>query len=543
MKKSVIVGIDDFKYLIESNGYYVDKTKFIESILTDRSVSKLLIRPRRFGKTLNMSTLKYFLDIEDREENRKLFKGTYIENTSIFSEQGQHPVIFISMKDVHGNTLVDLENSLRNHIAILYRTFIHVKESLHNIEKKEFDDICSSEKSVDISTALLKLSMYVRRYYNKKPYILIDEYDAPLLSAYEGDYYDSALTIIKSMYGSVLKGNQNINMGIMTGTLRVAQAGIFSDLNNLVVNTILSESYDEDFGFTEEEVVNTIKYFDIEEQIDDIKEWYDGYKFGNIEVYNPWSIINLIYHKKIGSYWINTSGNLLIKNLILQSDSDVYEDLLNLIKGEARAIIIKESLAYGSNLQASNLWELMLFAGYLTVSDKINSELYTVKIPNNEVKTFFRSIFVETMFTSRNLETKDLFNALIGGKVTNILDCFKKILLNITSYNDLDDRYENSYHMLFMGILYAFSDIYTVYSNIETGYGRADLILKSKIKYYPSYIFEFKKGSSYNLKEEAMKAYEQINDKKYETILIKEEVSKVVKVGIAFNKKYLEGFF
>lgn len=543
MKKGLAIGIDDFKQLIKEDCYYIDKTKFIEDILKDKAGVKLFIRPRRFGKTLNMSTLKYFLDVENKEENRELFKNLYIENSPLFREQGQYPVVFISMKGIQGDSFQSLLKTFELYIKEVFRQYIYLEEKLDNIKKEIFFRYIKESLTLEeLKNSLNILLEILSSCYKKQVILLIDEYDAPLLSAYGFGYYNEAVNFFKLLYGSVLKSNINLKMGVMTGAVRIAQAGIFSDLNNLKVNTILSEKYDEYFGLIEKEVEQALKDYEIEYKLDEVKEWYDGYKFGNMEVYNPWSILNYIDNGKLKAYWINTSGNLVIKDLLMKSDSGVFETLQELIEGKDKIVFINENIALGNNLAPNSLWELMLFSGYLTVEEKIDYTTYTVRIPNQEVRSFFKTLFVDVLFTSKYRNIGEMKQALVSKNFNGILDSFKDVLLNIASYHDVDKRFENSYHMLFTGFFYGVSDLFVVYSNIETGYGRADLILKSKNNRYPSYIFEFKKADCVNLKEVAKKAYEQIELRKYDTLLLKEEIKNIVKIGLAFNGKIVEGY-
>ena len=395
--KKIPIGVEDFKELIIDNYFYIDKTKFIEDIFNDGAKVKLFTRPRRFGKTLNMSMLKYFFDIKEAEENGKLFDSLYIKNSPVFAEQGKYPVILISMKEVIGNSLGELYNSLKTIFSDLYEKHNYLRECLNERNLELFDEIWK-RRDTDYSTSLKFLSEILENYYNEKVIVLIDEYDVPLTSAYEHGYYNEAVVLFKKIYGSVLKTNLSLKMGVLTGAIRVAQAGIFSDLNNIETHTILDEAYDEYFGLLENEVENALSEYKSEDKLKDVKSWYDGYKFGNMEVYNPWSILKYIKYKKLDAYWINTSGNALIKELLLISDGIVFEDLDNLVNGHEKTIYVNENVALGNNLDPNRLWELMLFSGYLTVKEKINSEAYLVKIPNKEIQSFFKSLFAEIVF-------------------------------------------------------------------------------------------------------------------------------------------------
>ena len=392
--KKIPIGIDDFKEIRIKDYYYIDKTEFIENIINEGAKAILFTRPRRFGKTLNMSMLKYFFDVKEADENKKLFNGLYIEKSLAFSEQGKYPVIFISMKEIKGTTWEEMQKSLREVLSNLYEKHSYLKDNLNERNKRKFEKIWFEENDGNYSDALNFLSKILEDYYNEKVMVLIDEYDAPLTMAYEYNFYDKAVVFFKGLYGAVLKTNTSLKMGIMTGAIRVAQAGIFSDLNNLKVNTILNKTYNEYFGLTELEVEQALIDYEMKYKMEDVKFWYDGYKFGNIEVYNPWSILNYIDEKELKAYWINTSGNVLIKNLLMHSSLKTFEDLEKLVNGEEILIYLNQSIALGNNLTPNNLWELMLFSGYLTFKEKVSDTVYLVKIPNQEVNSFFKNIFV-----------------------------------------------------------------------------------------------------------------------------------------------------
>ena len=292
--KKIPIGIEDFKEIRTENYYYIDKTKFIEEILNDGAKVKLFCRPRRFGKTLNMSTLKYFFDIKEAEENRKLFNNLYIENSPSIEEQGKYPVVFISMKEIKGTTWEEMQKSIREILSNLYEKFNFLKDSLNERNKRKFEKIWFDEIDGSYDDALNFLSKILEEYYKEKVVVLIDEYDAPLTMAYEYNFYDRASVFFKEIYGSVLKTNLSLKMGVLTGAIRVAQAGIFSDLNNIETHTILDEAYDEYFGLLENEVENALIEYKVEDKLEDVKSSYDGYKFRNMQVYNHSSILK--YH-------------------------------------------------------------------------------------------------------------------------------------------------------------------------------------------------------------------------------------------------------
>ncbi|MCF2612957.1 AAA family ATPase [Fusobacterium perfoetens] len=540
--KKIPIGIEDFKELISDNYFYIDKTKFIEEIFNDGAKVKLFTRPRRFGKTLNMSMLKTFFDIKEAEENRQLFDSLYIKNSPVFKEQGKYPVVFVSMKEIKGTTWEEMQKSIRENLSNLYEKYSYLKNSLNERNKRKFEKIWFEEINGSYSGALSFLSEILEEQYNEKVIVLIDEYDVPLTMAYEYGFYDIAVIFFKSLYGSVLKTNSSLKMGVLTGAIRVAQAGIFSDLNNIETHTILDEAYDEYFGLLENEVENALLEYKSEDRLEDVKLWYDGYKFGNIEVYNPWSILKYIKYKKLEAYWINTSGNVLIKELLLISDGIVFEDLDNLVNGHEKTIYVNENVALGNNLDPNRLWELMLFSGYLTVKEKINSEAYLVKIPNKEIQSFFKSLFAEIVFKGKS-NIASMKGALESKDINTIVNILEKVVLNAISFYDTNKKFENPYQTLLAGFFYALDDYYRMIPNPETGYGRADIVLIPKNKKWSGYVFELKRAKTKNLEKEAEKALEQIEEKKYETILINEKIKEIIKIGLVFDGKKAVAYY
>ena len=539
--KKIPIGVDNFKKLITDDYFYIDKTKFIEEIVNDGAEVKLFTRPRRFGKTLNMSMLKTFFDIKEAEENRKLFDNLYIKNSLVFVEQGKYPVILISMKEVIGNSLEELYNSLKTVCSDLYEKHNYIRKYLNERNLEFFDEIWK-RRDTDYSTALKFLSEILENYYNKKVIVLIDEYDVPLTSAYEQGYYNEAVILFKKIYGSVLKTNSSLRMGVLTGAIRVAQAGIFSDLNNLKVNTILSKAYDEYFGLTELEVENSLKEYGIEYKLEEVKSWYDGYKFGNAEVYNPWSILNYIDNKELKEYWVNTSGNILIKDLLLLSKATVFDDLEKLINGEEIIIYLNQNIALGNNLSPNHLWELMLFSGYLTIKESINNNTHYVKIPNKEIQSFFKSMFVDIAFRGSN-NIGEMKKALQSKNISGIIMILEEVVINAMSFYDSNTKYENPYQMLLGGFLYGLDDFYEMKPNPEAGDGRADIILRPRMKNWAGYIFELKRAKTKDMKKEAKKAYEQIEEMRYDTFLKNAGVKDIIKIGLVFDGKKVETYY
>ena len=404
--KKIPIGIDDFKKIRENNIYYVDKTKYIEKILVDTSEVKLFTRPRRFGKTLNMSMLKYFFDIKNKEENKKLFQNLYIENSDFFEEQGAYPVVYISLKGIKADTWESSFFLIKSLISNIYNEFEYIREKLNESQLESFNKIWLKKDDGEYRNALKNLTSFLYEYYKKEVILLIDEYDSPLINAYEYGYYDEAIVFFQVFYGEALKTNPYLRMGIMTGIIRVIKAGIFSDLNNLKVYSILEKEYSDFYGFTQEEVEKALKNFNIEYELPEVKAWYDGYRFGNSDVYNPWSILNFIQSEELRPYWIETSGNFLINDILKNVSTETIEILENLFNG----INIKENISGNSNLSVlmreDEIWELLLFSGYLTTNEKIGEsyeDIYTLRLPNREVKEFFRKKFIDINFGESTL--------------------------------------------------------------------------------------------------------------------------------------------
>ena len=535
--KKLPIGIDDFKKLREKNAYYIDKTKYIEKILDDISEVKLFTRPRRFGKTLNMLTLKYFFDIENKEENRKLFKNLYIEKSEYFKEQGQYPVIFISLKGLKEKTWENCFNEIKALISKLYNEFEFIKKVLNESELNIFDKIWLKKDDGEYTNALKNLTSFLYKYYKKEVILLIDEYDAPLINAYEYGYYDEAILFFKVFYGEALKTNLYLKTGIMTGIIRVIKAGIFSDLNNLKVYSILDKEYSDFFGFTQEEVKKTLEDFNIEYELPEVKSWYDGYKFGNSEVYNPWSILNFLHHKALEAYWVKTSSNFLIKEVLKNVNLDVKESLENLFNGENVEEVITANSDLSSLLSYHDIWELLLFSGYLTIDRKIDKKLYSLRLPNREIKELFKDEFIDISFgESQFIKTME---SLKRNKLEDFEKNLQKILLNSTSYQDTKN--EDFYHGLILGMTLYLDSQYYVTSNKESGLGRYDVTIEPKNKNNKAYVLEFKvTKNEEDLEREAEEAIEQIISKKYDFSLKERGIKDIIILGVAFCGKLVK---
>ncbi|BEO89018.1 AAA family ATPase [Fusobacterium animalis] len=539
--KRIPIGLSDFKHLIEEDFYYFDKTNFIEQVIQDGAQVKLFTRPRRFGKTLNMSMLKYFFDIKEAEENRKLFKNLYIEKTNSFKEQGKYPVIFLSLKDLKATTWEEMEKDIKSTIASLFLEYEDLYYELGEFDKPLFKKIAIKEVDIEnLKDALKVLVKILYKKYNEKVVVLIDEYDSPLVSAYINGYYEKVKNFFKTFYSTVLKDNTCLQMGVLTGIIRVIKAGIFSDLNNLRTYTILSDDYTDSYGLTEKEVEKSLKDYGLEYEISKVKDWYDGYKFGDSEVYNPWSILNFLQDKELRAYWVDTSGNDLIKNVLKMTNKNIITALERLFNGEGLRQNLSGTSDLSKILSDDEIWELLLFSGYLTIEEKIDQDNYILRLPNKEVKSLFRKTFIET-YIARGSKLSFLMESLIGNKIEDYEENLQEILLTSVSYNDTKKGNEAFYHGLIMGMGLYLEGEYITKSNIESGLGRYDFVIEPKNKSKRAYIMEFKSTDSVEKLEEVSKeALEQIENKKYDISLKQNGIKEITYIGIAFCGKQIK---
>ena len=539
--KRLAIGVSDFKHLIEEDFYYFDKTKFIEEIIKDGSQVKLFARPRRFGKTLNMSMLKYFFDIKNKEENKKIFKDLYIEKTEAFKEQGQYPVIFLSLKDLKALTWEQMEEKITIIVSELFSEYNYLINELVETDSDKFKKIINENANLsNLGRSLKFLTKILYEKYNKKVVVLIDEYDSPLVSAYINGYYEKAKDFFKTFYSTVLKDNSYLQMGVLTGIIRVIKAGIFSDLNNLSTYTILSDDYTDSYGLTEEEVEKSLKDYGIGQEISKVKDWYDGYRFGDSEVYNPWSIINFLRFKELRAYWVDTSGNDLINDVLKKITKDTIRALERLFDGEGLRQNISGTSDLSKLLNENELWELLLFSGYLTIEEKVDEDNYILRLPNKEVRTLYRKTFFERYF-GRGNKLSDLMEALIENKIDEYEERLQEVLLTSVSYNDTKKGNEAFYHGLIMGMGLYLEGEYITKSNIESGLGRYDFLVEPKNKSKRAFIMEFKSTDSVEKLEEISKeALRQIEDKKYDISLKQKGIKEITYIGIAFCGKEIK---
>ena len=550
-KKAIPIGIENFEDIIKDNYYYVDKSMLIEDILVNRAAVTLFTRPRRFGKTLNMSMIKYFFDVRNKDENRKLFEGLKIFGSEYMKEQGKYPVIFVSLKDLRADTWEMCLMEIKKLISKIYREFQYITEKMNEDDKEIYDSIKNRKNDMDLNTSIELLSEYLFEYYGERVIILIDEYDAPIINAFDKGYYNEAINFFQVFYSSALKTNDSLKYGILTGITRIIKEGIFSGLNNLKVDTILNKKFSEYFGLLESEVIKMLDYFEMKYKIEEVKEWYNGYIFGDKRIYNPWSIINYVDNGEIKAYWANVSGNTLLENMLDQAGEDVYTDLKRFTDGESIEKYISDGTTIKSLLSNDDeIWQLFLYSGYLTKAKeqiKIDETLeytniYNLKIPNKEIRKYFGNMFLNRFFGTE-LKTSILIKALESGDIKKFEKTLGEIMVNMLSYFDLDSEMEKIYQVFMIGLVGFLMGKYEIISNNESGYGRYDLAMIPIKSNEKAYLMEFKiSKTEKGMTLKAEEALKQIDEKKYDMRLKARGIKNILKIGIAFYGKKVKVF-
>ena len=543
------IGISDFKMLRLRNNYFIDKTMYIKDIIDNQSGVILVTRPRRFGKTLNMSMLRYYFDIKEKS-NQELFNGLKIMKQDKYytSKLGYYPVIYLTLKDVndrnYDNMILDLKTAMIN----MYKEHMYLLDSdkIYDFEKNKINDILNAkEDEIVLKNAVKDLSEYLNRYYNRPVILLIDEYDVPLQSAYIEGYYDEAIKFLKGFFNVAFKDNPYLEKAILTGVSRIAKESLFSGMNNFDVFTIMDDEFADDFGITTKEMEKVIKDFDIQDEEKEIKKWYDGYKIGNIEgIYNPWSILNYLNKRELKPYWVNTSSNDLIK-MTLEKSSSLKEKIERLLNDEEVEVTIDlETIIIGIEEKEENIWGLMLQTGYLKVEEIVSQEerRYKVKLPNNEIKDLFKGIIRE--WFNNKVIGNDLRSILKDLTTLNLEEFEKKfriLVKEMFSYFDVgENAAENFYHAFVLGMLVGLKDTYFVKSNRESGFGRYDIMLEPKDKTGNSFIMEFKVMDDFDektIEETIENAKKQIEEKEYEQDLKERGYKNITKMVYAFKGK------
>ena len=539
--RKIGIGVSDFKDIIEQEYFYVDKTKFIEEISENGAIVQLITRPRRFGKTLNMSMLRYFYDISGKDANRKLFKNLYIENSATIEEQGKYPVIFISFKDIKALTIEEMYSQVRTLISEIYDNYKFLRENLDERDRVIFDKIWTEDKSGNYFNSLKQLAKYLKEYYNQDVILLIDEYDTPMVSAYENGYYDEIKSFFTGLFGSALKENPALKKAVLTGIMRISKENIFSGLNNIRVNTILESDFSQYFGLTEKEVENSLVEYGLEARLDEVQKWYNGYIFGGVRVYNPFSITNFLDRKKIMPYWVNTSSNSLINKVLKEANSSIFEELSRLFQRET----ISKTIDIYSNFNELNspeqIWYLLTNSGYLTPVEEIDFGKYSIRIPNEEVHYFFERDFISHFLGSIDNFDKTL-EYLLSGDLEDFSYELESIMeSNVSCFDFTSKSKESHYHVFILGMLLGLRRKYYIHSNREGGRGRYDLVVEPMDKSKNGLVIEFKVARS---KEELLssseEALKQIEEKNYTRELKMRGIKRVVLVGISFYQREFE---
>ncbi len=545
----IAIGESDFKMLRVNKCYYIDKTMYIKHIMDNKSKVILVTRPRRFGKTLNMSMLKYYFD-NTAKDSKEIFEGLKImeQGEEYTSKLGYYPVIYLTLKDVqdinYHNMLLDMKTAMMN----MYQAHRYLLESdkVYPEEKEKILDILYAREDENaLKASVIELSKYLSRHYGKQVILLIDEYDVPLQNAYVEGYYDEAVKFFKTFYGTTFKDNPYLEKTVLTGVSRVAKESIFSGANNFDVYTILDNEFSEDFGITEEEMDKVIEDFNIEDEKEEIKKWYDGYTIGNTTgIYNPWSILNYLTKRQLIPYWVNTSSNDLIK-LILKNSVTVKERIETLLRDEEIEVPINlETIIIGIENDEDNIWGLMLQTGYLKITKVVDLavHIYKVKIPNYEINILFQQIIHE--WFRNKVPGNDLRTILKDLVTLNFEEFeykFKRLVKEMFSYMDVgEDTAENFYHAFVLGMLVGLKDTYYVNSNRESGLGRYDIMLEPKDKNGNSFIMEFKlysEDKEESIEEIIETAKKQIEEKGYETNLKERGFTNIIKIVFAFKGK------
>jgi hypothetical protein len=547
--KPLPIGVDNFQRIIDDGYYYVDKTLFIKELLENKASVNLFTRPRRFGKTLNMSMLQYFFE-KRYKDNTYLFNGLKImEQGEIYTKHmGQYPVINLSLKSAKQGDFELAYACLKEEIVYEFRRHEYILESekLKNEKEKYLKIVRADGDRKLYATSLKFLSNCLEKYHDKKVIILIDEYDVPLENAYFRGFYDKMIDFIRSLFESSLKTNDSLEFAVITGCLRISKESIFTGLNNLEIISILNEYYSEHFGFTCREVTEMLDYFGLSIKKELVNQWYNGYVFGYSNIYNPWSVVRIVkdlYKDKNAfpvSYWANTSSNSIVRSLIEKADLSTRQEIEALIAGKSIEKIIHEDITYDEVYKnMDNLWNFMFFTGYLKkVSERMNSNddiILGLMIPNREVKYIFRTKILD--WFKEKIKVKDLsvmYNAIIDGDSEIFQRELRKLLRESISFND---AYENFYHGFVVGVLMNMSD-YIVKSNREGGSGRSDVFIKSPSVFEPAVIIEFKVAENVKeLDEKCDEALKQIEDKEYNLELETEGYENITKYGIAFYRK------
>jgi len=558
MKKQILIGEDSFEKIVGGNFFYIDKTLFIKELLENRGAVTLITRPRRFGKTLNMSMLRYFFDVN--RDSKALFDGLKImEQTDIVEKHlNKYPVIFLTLKNVEGKTYDSSIENISGLVSGIYRQNRYLFDSnrLDEGQKELFNALLLRKApEEELQSALLFLTECLYTYHKKRVIVLLDEYDAPITNALMKGYYDDMVDFMRGFMGSVFKTNDYLEFGVLTGVQRISKESLVSGFNNPKVCGIMNKVFATCFGFTEEEVKDACELYELNDQFDEVKRWYDGYRFGGQDMYNPWSIIRYLDESVIDNYWVNTGSVRVLQDVFYKGDSALKNGLAGLLTGAPVMMRLEDGITYPIKyVHSDTFWTMLLNAGYVKPCNGVTAgtEKFGAELVNMEVKNIF-SRYAEEWFGEQQPSISRTIVAfvecILKGEAETVSAILNNELLNNPGCHDFKE--ENSYHMFIYGILLAVSGKYTVYSNAESGKGRSDCLIKPVDKEQYAVVIEFKhcrdvpmwssKVCTPNfLQEEAQKALKQIEEKAYIHTLKREGYQRIYKYGIAFHKKNCE---
>ena len=548
--RTLPIGISDY-VRAQSEYYYVDKTMLIKEFLDKKPLVSLFTRPRRFGKTLNMDMLRVFFEISDEDTSRYFMdKNIWKCGAQYQAHQGKYPVIFLTFKDVKFDTWKATIDKIRGLLQEEYGRHqeLLISDRISQYEKEYFSKILdATANEVELTSALERLSKMLATHYEKSPIIIIDEYDTPIQEGYSKDFYDEIISFMRNFFSGAFKDNKNLSYGFLTGILRIAQESIFSGLNNLTVNSVMDEEYSQFFGFTSDEVKVMLEYYNMSDKENELKDWYDGYRFGNEEIYNPWSVINYISRGGIPqAYWVNTGKNEILDDVMRTSTDDIAERLHALLQGESVIARIDQNVVYRSLAEEpSNIYSLLLVAGYLKTQKKElqadGAYLCEVSIPNKEIASVYKNEIL-SYFLQIGVITRTTANKIAESLYAND---YKKLQKAIAEYLDksisfYDGGAEGFYHGLMLGLIALMDNQYKIKSNRESGDGRYDVCLIPRGKRYPGIILELKWEEK--LKEDALNklgedALAQIDNLRYDLEMKEDGITNILKFGIAFSGK------
>lgn len=550
--KRIPIGISDYKKLIDENYYFVDKTDFIRQMVEEGSLITMLPRPRRFGKTLNLSMLRYFFERTDGNVFRPLFSGMNIEQWKDFDRyQGKYPVITLTLKDCKADSFEQTLGRIAEEVQQEYIRHKYVLESpkMELFYRPAYEAICNGQATQNqLESSLGLLSTLLTTHWELPPLVLFDEYDTPVHEAFNKGYYDQMIGFMRNFMSSVFKDNTNIFQGIITGILRVSKESIFSGLNNITVHTILNKKICTSFGFTQKETDQLLADYELSIHSGEVQGWYNGYLFGGEVVYNPWSVLNYIYSGgEFVPYWVNTGSNSLLRHLVAEGPSQIRRDMEVFLKGGSLRSVINDKLAFPDLAKSSeNVWSFMLFSGYLKASgyemNQRNLPTYNLEVPNKEIQTAFENMisnWIEDSFSNSRLE--EMLRALLSGDTEGFENILNEFVISSLSFYDTGGQdVEKVYQAFMLGMLLNLASDYEVSSNREAGFGRYDILLRPRNIHRQGIIMELKVCNSLvnETAEQALRsAIDQIEKKQYAAVLQAAGVTDILKMGITFDGK------